>query len=611
MALPNHTGLANGLPMSELPGNGKHVAIVGAGIGGVATAALLSKQGFRVSVYEKNSFVGGRCSLIQEGGFRWDQGPSLYLMPETFKKLFEQLEEEMGYELHRCDPNYLLHFHDGTQLQLSSNLASLKQAVEQVEPGSFSKLLQFLAEGHEHMRVSVRDVLSHNFEYFWKLVHPKNIPHLWDLHLHHSMYTRIKKYFKNEKLRKAFTFQAMYMGQSPYDAPSTYSLLQYTEIGDGIWYPQGGFNVVIQRLEHIAEAYGADFNYNAPVSKINIDSTSQLATGITLENGTVIDADLVVCNADLVYAYNHFLPSTRYARRLTQKEFTSSSISFYWGLSKQVLGLQGHNVFLAEKYKASFDSIFKQGTLPDEPSFYIHVPSRMDPAAAPPGKDCVTVLVPAGAALFNSTESEVNALVARARHQVIECIEKSLKINDFEKLIEKEIVNTPHTWERKFHVWRGSILGLAHSVPQVLWFRPQTRHADYPNLFFVGASTHPGTGVPIVVCCSMLVATQILQHVKKGTLYIHETVIRQVYIFLMALFLGYLNLLLWPLRKASAVFTGYVDQERKLRDPYHALNNFSATSVETEGLTQSTLKLRAKMMALGQRTGLHEKLKAL
>ena len=233
--IQGHRGrsLPNGLPHSTQQDHGKHAIIIGAGIGGVATAALLAKQGFRVSVYEKNSFNGGRCSLIEQNGFRWDQGPSLYLMPDTFKKLFEELGEEMGYQLHLCEPNYVLHYHDGTQLRLSSNLASLKQAVEEVEPGSFPKLLNFIAEGHEHMRMSVRDVLSQNFEYWWKLFQPRNIPHLWDFHLWDSMYSRICKYFKTDKLRKAFTFQAMYMGQSPYDAPATYSLLQYTEIGDG------------------------------------------------------------------------------------------------------------------------------------------------------------------------------------------------------------------------------------------------------------------------------------------------------------------------------------------------------------------------------------------
>ena len=252
--------------------------------------------------------------------------------------------------------------------------------------------------------------------------------------------------------------------------------------------------MVIQRLEHIAEAYGADFHYNAPIKSISTDSKTQLATGVVLEDGSHVSADLVVCNADLVYAYNHFLPQTKYSRRLTKKQFTSSSISIYWGLSRKVEGLGGHNVFLAEQYRESFDRIFKDGTLPDEPSFYIHVPSRMDPSAAPPGKDCITVLIPAGAALYNVSEAEINALVTRARRQVIDCIERSLGMNDFEDLIETELVNTPQTWENKFHVWKGSILGLAHSVPQVLWFRPSTRHASYPNLFFVGASTHPGTG---------------------------------------------------------------------------------------------------------------------
>ena len=169
----------------------------------------------------------------------------------------------------------------------------------------------------------------------------------------------------------------MYMGMSPYDAPGTYNLLQYTELAEGIWYPIGGFNIFIQKLETIAKNFGARFLYSSPVRSSDLDPTTNMATGVTLENGTHLDADVVVCNADLVTAYNKLLPPTNYAKRLGKEPHTSSTFSFYWGMDRIVEGLDPHNVFLAgQDYRSSFDDIFKHGSLPEEPSFYLHVPSR-------------------------------------------------------------------------------------------------------------------------------------------------------------------------------------------------------------------------------------------
>lgn len=309
---------------------------------------------------------------------------------------------------------------------------------------------------------------------------------------------------------------------SPYDAPAVYSLLQYTEFAEGIWYPRGGFNMVVQKLEAIAQQSGAVFKYEAPVAKINTLDQSRKVTGVTLEDGTVIDAEAVVCNADLVYAYHKLLPPCRWVTTtLASKKLTSSSISFYWSMKQKIPQLDVHNIFLAEAYKESFDEIFQDHTLPSEPSFYVNVPSRIDPSAAPADKDSVIVLVPIGYMRSQEGNSDVDyqMLVKRARTMVLEVLHRRLNLTNFADLIENEIVNDPTVWQQKFNLWRGSILGLSHDVLQVLWFRPSTKDSTgrYDNLFFVGASTHPGTGVPIVLAGSKLTATQVCQHFgKKG-----------------------------------------------------------------------------------------------
>ena len=281
---------------------------------------------------------------------------------------------------------------------------------------------------------------------------------------------------------------------SPYDAPAVYSLLQYTEFAEGIWYPRGGFNMVVQKLEAIAsEKYGAQFKYQSPVAKINTADKDKRVTGVTLESGEVIEADAVVCNADLVYAYHHLLPPCNWTKKtLASKKLTSSSISFYWSMSTKVPQLDVHNIFLAEAYKESFDEIFNDFSLPSEASFYVNVPSRIDSTAAPPNKDSIIVLVPIGhmkSKTGNATEENYSELVNRARKMVLEIIERRLGVSNFSSLIEHEEVNDPSVWQSKFNLWRGSILGLSHDVFQVLWFRPSTKDSTnrYDNLFFVGA----------------------------------------------------------------------------------------------------------------------------
>jgi len=499
-----------------MSGHQKSVIIIGSGAGGTALAARLAQKGFKVTVYEKNSFSGGRLSLIHKNGHRFDQGPSLYLMPKIFEETFNDLGEKVSdhLELMKCESNYMIHFNDGDKFELSCDLAKTYEQLKKHEGADESTLLRFLdflKETHVHYERSIDFALKKNYENWWDEFQLKNVPHLFTLHLFDKVYNRTKQFFMTDKMRRAFTFQSMYIGMSPFDSPAPYNFLQYTEFAEGIWYPKGGFHKVVEQLENIAtKKHDAKFIYNSPIEKIIVDSNN-VAKGIKLENGEEKYADLVVCNADLVYAYNKLLPPTKYAEQLGEKSLlTSSSISFYWGLKRKISGLHAHNIFMAEEYQASFDDIFKKHTMPKDPSFYIHVPSLMDPSAAPEGKQTMVVLLPVSH-LAPNNEHSIDELVKAARAKVIKTIESRLKIANFEELIETEVINDPRTWQAKFNLWKGSILGLAHNIFQVLYFRPGTRSHLFKNLYFVGASAHPGTGVPVVLAGAKLVATQIME----------------------------------------------------------------------------------------------------
>lgn len=446
----------------------------------------------------------------------------------------------------------------------------MKREIERYEgKAGFQRYLAWLSEAHAHYEISVDEVLHRNFKSIFGLLRWSFLSQVVRLHPFESIYARAARYFKSERLRRVFTFGSMYMGMSPFDAPGTYSLLQYTELAEGIWYPVGGFHAIVAALVKVGERLGVTYRLSTPVERVLMSIDGKTAYGVKLASGEELQADVVVVNADLVYAYNNLFPTSSppvdkkpdpktdlapspYAQTLTTRAGSCSSISFYWALSRTVPQLTTHNIFLATDYKESFDSIFYDQSIPDEPSFYVNVPSRIDPSAAPKGKDSIVVLVPVGH-LLNSkvaggasieagtpppanansgkgldinNESDLAKMVDLARSTILSTIASRTGV-DLSPLITNEILNTPTSWEERFNLDKGSILGLSHSFFNVLAFRPSITHLDSPgpvsllpgvgvrrglkNVYFVGASTHPGTGVPIVLAGAKLTVDKILE----------------------------------------------------------------------------------------------------
>lgn len=419
----------------------------------------------------------------------------------------------------KCEPNYNLWFSDGESFELSTDVSRMKEEVEKWEgKDGFERYLGFLQEAHRHYELSVTHVLKKNFTSLFSMARPSFLRHLLELHPFESIYSRASKYFWTERLRRVFTFGSMYMGMSPFDAPGTYSLLQYTELAEGIWYPKGGFHSVIAAFVRVGERYGITYRLSTPVASIQLSLNGRRATGVTLPTGESISADIVIINADLVYAYNNLLPPSSKATSLQKRPASCSSISFYWAMNRQIPELTTHNIFLADDYRESFDDIFKKQLIPTQPSFYVNVPSRIDPAAAPEGKDSIVVLVPVGHLLDKKeglgikvdNKQDWNAMVMKARKTVFSTIEARTGARDLQGALVKEIVNTPQSWKDVFNLDKGAILGLSHSFFNVLSFRPSTRHASIDRLHFVGASTHPGTGVPICLAGSKVTSEQVL-----------------------------------------------------------------------------------------------------
>ncbi len=499
--------------------------VIGAGLGGIATAARLARNGYQVTVLEKNDMPGGRCGRFTRDGHRFDTGATLFLMPEVFRRTYEALGERMEdhLDLRRIDPTYSVHFTDGVEIALTSDLNSLRQQLEELEPGSFGGLLRFLEEGRRHYRLALDRFVSRNFPHAWEYFNPLNLKLLLDLKPLVRHYANTGHYFHDPHLRAALSFQNMYLGLSPFDAPATYSLVQYTELAEGVWFPIGGIYRVVESLTHIAERAGVRFLYNAPVDKIEVEGKRVKA--VRLADGSRMAADVIIANADLPYVYSELLPHDPEVKHLDRLKYTCSAIMFYWGVDRLYPQFATHNIYLAPDYQGSFERIFRDHGLADEPSFYVHAPSRLDPSAAPEGQDTLFVLVPVGH-IDDQAHQDWPDIERRARGAVLRRL-AGVGMADLEQHLKFEVAYTPRDWHSMYNLQRGSAFGLSHNFLQIGYLRPHNRHAHYRNLYFVGSSTHPGTGLPMVLLSAQLTTERVLKEQARHVRPAYELAGRQ------------------------------------------------------------------------------------
>ena len=505
--------------------------VVGAGIGGLAVAGRLRRAGFEVTLLEKNDHAGGRCDTLQWRGHRFDTGPSFILLPDAFQDTFAALGERMDghLELHRVDPTYTVRFSDGADpLELTADLGKMQAQLEAHEPGSFQRFLAYIGEGRKGLHLLLRHIAHREWRSALDYFSLSQLPLLGRVHALSIHYRRVSSFFSSPKLRAAFTFQDMYIGLSPYDAPATFALLQATEFCDGVWYSAGGLHAIILALATIVQDLGVSLRCNAAVGSIEVDSDSTSAAAgektasVVLQGGEVLEPDVVVVTADLPYVYAHLLPDVArpapggMARDPSELQLSSSTISFFWALKKEYTQLGHHNMFLATgEYRQSFDQIFEGNNLPEKPSFYINAPSRTDRSMAPAGKDSLTVLVPVGHLSDDPEEQRQQdwpALIARARQEVLKRLaQDDVGIVDIDAQLLHEEIYTPEVWEQRYNCHRGAAFGLNHHFGQVGYLRPQCSHPTVSNLYFAGSSTHPGSGLPNVLVSARLAVNRILE----------------------------------------------------------------------------------------------------
>ena len=488
----------------------RSVIVIGAGIGGITAAIHLAQRGMKVTVLEKNSHAGGRCDRFNRDGHHFDTGPTLLVMPLLYEAEFAALGAGTSLrkllDLQRVDPTYHLIFDDGSQLALTSDMKSMQEQLESFQPGSFSGFLRYMGEGHRHYHLSMEKLVNRNFRKATDFFKVSNLPLVYQLKPLTNHYRNMSTYFDDPRLKAAFTFQDVYMGLSPFEAPATFSMMPYTELAHGVWYPKGGMYSIVETLARLAEQAGVEFEFDTVVERIDVNGSQ--VQGVVLSDGHQIKADAVLANADLPYVYKELLPTVGESERLARKRFSCSVISFFWGVDKPYPQLPPHTLFLANDYRENFTSIIDDLSLPTNPCLYVHAPARLDPSMAPDGQDTVIAIVPVGHMSENGDQDWAQ-IRDTARQHVFRRL-KTLGITDLEEHLKFEVNYTPPSWRKRYNLMKGSTHGLCHNLTQLGYFRPHNRHSHYHNLYFVGASTHPGTGMPTAMVSGRLAAERMM-----------------------------------------------------------------------------------------------------
>lgn len=489
----------------------KNVIVIGSGIGGIATAAFLGKNGFRVTVFEKNSAPGGRCSHLVRDGHRFDLGATMLLMPGIYKEVFGALglDFEKAFRLKKLDSLYSIYFDDDSVLHFSSDANMMKEQLEAIDPGSYSSSEEYVRKGYAIYRESMEKLVGRNFLNIFQFATPANIPLLFRIKAFTPHFTYARKFFSHPHLLMAYTFQNIYVGQSPFDSPALFSMVPAAELTEGSFFPEGGMFEIARVLTDLAVSNGVRFEYDTPVKSIKISGNR--TEGVVLENGQEVMAGILVANADLPYVYRNLLPAGIRSARIDRMKYSCSAICFHWGLDKVYPQIGHHSVFLSDGFKKGLDAIFRDKSVSETPSFYLHAPSRSDPEAAPPNHDTLSAIVAAGH-LDPDKPQDWEKLKSVARNAVLKRIEKLVGEN-IEKHIRFELAYTPDTWEQACNISKGSVFGsLGHNIFQMGYFRPHNRHDRYHNLYFTGGSTHPGNGIPNVLLSAKLVSERIINN---------------------------------------------------------------------------------------------------
>jgi 1-hydroxy-2-isopentenylcarotenoid 3,4-desaturase len=507
----------------------KSAIVIGGGIGGLATAALLAKSGMKVQLFEGRDAVGGRASLWEQDGFKFDMGPSWYLMPDAFEQFFKLMGTTAANELElvRLDPAYQTRNEGyGDKLVIRESVGDNKALFEAVQAGAGEGLQRYLDSAEDTYKLAVDHFLYTNFTNLKPFTHPAVLKRLGNFakHLLSSLDDFASKHVSEPRLKKILDFPAVFLGASPYSTPSMYHLMTHVDMNVGVFYPMGGFYTIIEAIERLARQHGVEIHVNSPVTKILVDEAGT-ARGVQIGEA-VVAADIVVANADLHHVETKLLEpkhQTLPQKWWDKRDPAPSGMLLYLGVKGELPQLDHHTLLYTKDWAKNFKQVFKKADgksiVPNPASLYICKPSATDPSVAPEGFENVFVLVPIAAdpsigrgGINRSGDAEFEAEADRIIEQIAEWCE----IPDLAERIVLRRTMGPKNFADELNAWSGTALGMAHTLRQSAFFRPKNVSSKVKGLYFVGHNAVPGIGLPMCLIGAELVYKRLTNDGSAG-----------------------------------------------------------------------------------------------
>jgi phytoene desaturase len=485
----------------------KKIAVIGAGFAGLSAATCLAKEGYDVTLLEKNSSAGGRARKFESNGFTFDMGPSWYWMPDVFEKYFQLFGKTVAdyYELERLSPSYRIYFDKNDFLDIPAGVEPLCQLFESLEPGSSTHLLRFLEEGKFKYELGINNLVYKPGLALNEFADLKLVAGILKLHVFQSVSSYVRKFFNEPRIIQLLEFPVLFLGATAQKTPALYSLMNYADMALGTWYPKGGMHKIIEGLTALAREQGVKFEFNSEVSSFTIDENR---ISEVIVNGQPKKFDYVVAGADYHHVEQTMLPKShrRYTESYWEKRsMAPSSLIFYLGLNKKLAGLLHHTLFFDEDFSIHAREIYEDPKWPTSPQFYVSCPSQTDPTAAPAGCENIFILIPVAPGLQDEEsirEKYYDLVMARFERIIGESIrnhvvfKRSYAHNDFIS---------------DYNAFKGNAYGLANTILQTAHFKPSILNKKVKNLFYTGQLTVPGPGVPPSLISGQVVAAQLIK----------------------------------------------------------------------------------------------------
>jgi phytoene desaturase len=492
---------------------GNKVIIIGSGFGGLGAAARLASQGYEVELFEKRDKLGGRAYVYDINGFKFDGGPTIVTAPFMFDDIWGMSgrKREDYFEMVECQPYYRIFDKDLKSFDYNRDEEFILEQIRARSPGDVEGYKKFIASTKPIFEKGFMELADKPFLHVTDML--KVAPDLIKMQSYLSVYQYVSKFVKDEFLRRVFSFHPLPIGGNPFDSPSIYAMIHYLERQWGVWFAMGGTGAIVDAFERLLTELGVKIHLNADVAEIDIDPATRKAQGIRLRDGTLHKADAVVCNAEIASAYKHLVPAQfrkkNTDRRIDSMKYSMSLFVIYFGTKRRYndTALAHHNIILSERYKGLLNDIFNKQVLADDFSLYLHMPTITDPSLAPEGHEAFYVLSPIPH-LGSGTDWKKQA--KPYRDSIMNFLEENYLPDLQENIVAEHYIDPLH-----FQGTLSSHMGSAFSVQPVLtqsaWFRPHNRSEDIDRLYFVGAGTHPGAGLPGVLSSSIIAENLIMQ----------------------------------------------------------------------------------------------------